>query len=131
MEALKLSITDLSRAVFTESYTSSEQTITSAGLLTLAHGLSTPPTLVQVHLKCTDAGGDDNFAQNDIVVINNNVSPNNSQDDSGHAVEISGGTNILIRMGANAQAYRYMDFTTGNSAALTNSKWALIVRAWA
>src|SRR5690606_31200663 len=52
---------------FTKSFTSPEQTITSAGALTIAHGLGVQPTLVAAKLVCTSA--DNGYAEDDEIVI--------------------------------------------------------------
>jgi len=105
---------------FTKSYTSADQTITLAGLLTLAHSLGVAPKLISPRLKCTstDAG----FAVNDVVEINNSLNG------GGQAI-YSDATNIYIRFSNNA--YNLPNKTTGINAALTSANWKLIMRAWA
>ena len=112
-------------SVFTESFTSSAQTVSAAGGLTLAHGLSGVPTLVQCRLKCTstDAG----YAVDDEVVITTQAGDNTN---TGLAVWPDA-TNVNVRFGSAATtSLQYLNKTTGALTALTDTKWQLIVRAW-
>lgn len=114
-------------ALFQESYDSGDQTISSAGQLTLAHSLSGVPRLIQYFLKCTDAAGEANFAQNDVV----QWGPYDGNDSTRHgfAGQVDS-TNITIRFSSDSNVFRYADATSGASTNLTNTKWALIVRAY-
>jgi hypothetical protein len=111
---------------FTSSYTSSAQTITSAGSLALAHGLGAMPTLIQLRLKCTTA--EFNYSVDDELIINPGISTTGTQN-RGVAV-VPDSTNVNIRFGSAASAIEGMDKTSGALAALTNASWNLIVRAW-
>jgi len=114
---------------FTGYYQTSDQAITSAGALTIAHGLGRTPVLVAAFLKCTDAGGEDNYAQNDVLATSFNA---DIADALSRGVSIvCDATNINIRFGSNANAFAVLDKTTGTASSITNSKWALIVRVWA
>jgi|10_taG_2_1085330.scaffolds.fasta_scaffold00808_5 hypothetical protein len=121
---------EVNAPIFTESYASSGQTITSAGQLTLAHGLAGSPKLVQCYIKCTDAGGDAGYSQNDEVIINNGSNDINVTADRGLSTQIDS-TNVTIRYGAQASScITILDGSDGTYAPITNTKWQLYVRAW-
>lgn len=112
---------------FTKSFTSTNQTITSAGLLTLAHSLGAAPTLMRFSLICTTI--DNGWAVNDIIEVAPGVTA--STGNSGFAV-YSDATNIYIRFGSLAtNPILYYNKTTGASIALTSANWRMIVKAWA
>ncbi len=111
------------------SYTSAAQTITAAGSLTLAHGLGATPTLIQARLKCIDAGGEANYAQNNEFVVYLGSMSDSAADSKGVAV-IPDATNLNVRFGSNATTFNALDKTTGALTGLTNTKWNIIFRAW-
>ena len=110
--------------VFAKKFTSSEQAITSAGSLTIAHGLGVKPELTQCSLICkiTEHG----YAVDDDIDL-----------PTGWAQTLRGisinrdTTNIEVRFGTEAAALYYLNKTTGAPAYLTNANWRLIVRAYA
>lgn len=105
-------------------FTSADQTITSAGLLTLAHGLAGTPTLFQARLKCVT--GQNNWIAGDQVIINNHIMATNK----GQAI-YADATNVYIRFASTADAYQLIDKTTGDPTAnVTNANWSFIVKAW-
>jgi hypothetical protein len=113
------------RAVW--SYTSGPQAITAAGPLTLAHGLGVAPTRLSARLRCIDAGGEGNFAQNQEVFI-----PITGMTDSGFAYGVTcyaDATNLNLRFGSQATPFFLLNATSGNVFNCTNVKWNLIVRA--
>ena len=107
--------------VFQDSYTSAEQTITSAGSLQLAHGLGAKPELVQFRLKCQTA--ELGYSIGDEVCFDNSAS------DKGVSCVIDA-TNINIRFSSALKAFYLLNKTTGNTNEITNSYWKLIVKAW-
>lgn len=110
---------------FTEAFTSTEQTITAAGALTLAHSLSSAPSLIQCRLICKTA--DQNYSVNDELIISS------SGDDSSASRGLSivpDATNINIRFGSAANSFSILNKTTGAITAIINSRWKLIVKAW-
>jgi len=104
------------------SYTSTEQTITSAALLTLAHGLGTVPFIIQCFVICRIA--EIGYSIGDILMVD----WGGLGADEGMSV-VCDSTNIYIRFGVNANALSATNKTTGASAALTNANWSLIVKA--
>lgn len=114
-------------AALTQSYASSGQSITSGGLLTLAHGFGDEPKLVSAHLQCTSADyswsvGDkifaDLFSASDSSVSRNN----NIRFDS---------TNLYVRFSSDTYPFITSHKTTGAFGYLTKSKWDFYLRAWA
>lgn len=109
-------------------YTSTGQTITAAGLLTLAHSLGAAPKLIVLKLKCIDVGGDGGYAQNDEVFI-----PVSGMSDSGFAYGVNcyaDATNIYVRYGSLATPFFLLNKSTGNVFNAANAKWNLLVRAY-
>jgi len=109
---------------FRKGFTSAEQTITSAGSLSLAHGLGVKPILTQVSLVCkiADAG----YSVGDDI----DIGVGNMPTTRGLSVNRTT-TSIEIRFGTEVGALYYVNKTTGGAAVLTNANWKLIVRAWA
>lgn len=104
-------------------FTSSEQTITLDSDLDVAHSLGARPTLVQVTLRCTDAGGDLGYAQNDEADFS---ASNTTTADRNYQWSMDA-TNVSIRTGVDISVLG----STFNGSSLTESKWKYIVRAWA
>lgn len=113
--------------VFTKSFESTQQTITAAGALTIAHGLGVKPKLIQAVLVCLVADG--NYAINDEVIVNTNAQTF-STTDRGISV-VPDATNLNVRYAANANTFMLLNKTTGVSFAATNSSWRLVLRAYA
>lgn len=111
----------------TKSFKSTEQTITSGGSLTLAHGLSVEPLFVTAELVCKTA--ELGFSINDVVQF-----PLSSEGASTASSGVSAkkdATNITIRFGSNSGALLVAHATTGVANYITNANWRLIVRAFA
>lgn len=109
----------------TAGFVSAQQVITSAGGLTLAHGLGSTPTLAQVRLICLVAEheysiGDELFVPFYITVAGTNT---------GVAI-VPDATNLNIRYGNGALTFNILTKTTGVFAAITNASWNAIFRAW-
>lgn len=113
--------------LFTKSFTSSQQTITAAALLTLPHSLATTPLFMRFSLVCTVI--DNDWAVNDVIEVAPGVTTS-----AGNAsfAAYSDATNIYIRFGSLAtNTIVYMNKTTGASVLLLNTSWRMVVRAWA
>jgi hypothetical protein len=113
-------------SVFTAQYVSSDQTITSGGLLTLAHGLGEAPKLVQLHLVCAVAQG--GWAVGDVIMVGNNQS---TSGDNRHTSAYFDATNVYVRFTDSGAAFTVAFKTTGVAVNLTNTSWRLRVRAFA
>ena len=116
--------------IFSEAYESSQQTITAAGSLTLAHGLSSTPKLYTAVLVCTDASGEHNYAQNDEVTISINIGDDGTGSNKG-VVIIPDSTNLNVRYSSGTNTFQVLDKTAGTLQVITNTKWAMVFRAWA
>jgi hypothetical protein len=105
-------------------YTSSEQTITPAGLLTLAHGLGSKPSLIASFLRCkvADAG----YSVGDEIEIPTTYM------DGGTRVSTfyTDGTNIYCRYSSSANVFAIGNKTSGAAVGVVNTSWRMIVRAW-
>lgn len=101
-------------------FQSPDQVITTAGSLTLAHGLGRTPQKVWFALVNQTTEG--NYSPGDVVF---SPSPA-SQPASNHGVSITvDGTNLNIRFGSNATTFELLNKTTGVSTSLTNSNWKI------
>lgn len=108
---------NLAAAFATVPYVSTEQTITSGGLLTLAHGLGARPSLVTYELKCTTAEG--GYSVGDYV----------QPVDPGFTSATINATNVAVRFASGA-AFVVGHKSTGANFNITAANWKLIVRAY-
>ncbi len=118
-------IAPAARSLFTAEYVSPQQTITTAGTLSLTHGLGAAPKLIRVTLVCTTAEGD--YVVNDEVewgLVGDAVA------DRG-VVIVPNATTIFVRYANNATVFGLPNKTTGTALNLTNANWRMVVRAWA
>lgn len=107
-------------------YVSANQTITSAGLITLAHGLALQPKLVMLELVCTTA--DAGYAISDVILMG----PQSTTTAANRVNAVYyDATNVNVRYSSDANCFVYANKTTGASAVLTNTSWRLRVRAFA
>lgn len=109
----------------TQKYVSPEQTITSGGLLTLAHGLGAVPSNVVLQLSCQTAEA--GYAVGDKPFVSFN------QSDGGTSIyntSYANATNVFVRFSNISSCFKIGHKTTGVSTTLTNANWKLIVRAW-
>lgn len=118
----------LSFLPLTKVYISAEQTITSNGALTLAHGLGVAPSLVFPVLICKTA--EFGYSVGDIIPAPLGTSTA-GDDTRGASVEIGGTTNILVRYNTAGQVFSVVHKTSAGTVGLTNANWRLIMRAWA
>lgn len=86
----------------------------------VSHGLGAAPTFITVRLICDDAGGDLGYSQNDEVFLQN-------WDDASYVLAAGADpTDVWVAIGANP-AFFIPNKSTGVAAALTASKWKLVV----
>lgn len=102
-------------------YVSSEQTITSGGLLTLAHGLGAAPSLIKPHIVCkvADAG----YAIGDKVIVTG------AEHDSPSSIRFDA-TNCYVRFTSSSSCFFIADKTTGVRTGITNASWRLVMKAY-
>lgn len=113
-------------SVFTSEYVSANQTITSGGLLTLAHGLGAQPKIVFLELICTTADG--GFAVDDVLMIGVNSA---TAGDNRHTSVYMDATNVYVRYSSTANVFTSGNKNTGTASLLVNGSWRLRVRAFA
>lgn len=112
----------------TKGYESPEQVITSAGALTLPHGMGVEPKIMQAVLVCKTA--ELGYSINDKVFINAHQQAPGDVLQQGVAV-VPDETNLNVRYGLAAAAFRILIKNTGGASNITNGNWRLIIRAWA
>ncbi len=113
-------------SVLSRSYVSPQQTITTGGLLTLAHGLGVVPKIISSELVFLTAEA--GYSVGDIVewVFSDEASGNTR----GVSI-VKDATNITVRYSNLANTFAAMNKSTGASAVLTNANLAFVVRAYA
>lgn len=117
----------LGKLPLTREYVSAQQTITSAGLLTLPHGLGLTPKRVEFDLVC--AAAENGWSVGDRVL---SVSPHQADSVANRSNAIyADSTNVYVRFTAAANCFTLANKSTGVNAALTNANWRLVVRALA
>lgn len=111
-------------------FESTAQTITAGGGLTIAHGLSAAPKMVQLHLSCT--GAENGYSIGDKLAVPAGIVPDASSA-SRNAGVTSDATNIYVRFGTGGSGQLFLagNKSSGSLVGLTNGNWALFVRAWA
>lgn len=114
---------------FTKEYVSPEQTITSAGGLTLPHGLGAAPKIYRCSLVCKTAEG--GYSIGDVLEVPHTLDLTDTLSNSRGISLVGGTTNITIRFVSNAVVYAAIRKDNGSVLALTSANWRLIVRAWA
>lgn len=112
---------------FSSYFESSQQSISSAGSLTLAHSLGRKPVLYFAVLQCTTA--EQGYSIGDEVsagVIDSSAAA------SGYGVSIvPDSTNLNVRFGSASTPFIILHKTNGSVQTITNANWRLVVRAWA
>lgn len=111
---------------FLRDYASPEQTITSAGQLTLSHGLAANPKSLGASLVCKVA--EHGYSIGDVVITTLGVQE--SANARGISITVDA-TTLNCRYGSNTNVFVIINKTTGAALACTNSSWRLVVRAWA
>jgi hypothetical protein len=108
-------------------YDSGNQTITTSGSLTLAHGLGAVPTLLQYTLVCQTAEA--GYSINDVVHISAPSQQISTTTTRGASIVVDA-TNISIRFCNSTDVFEVVRKDTGASFQLTNGNWRFVVRAW-
>lgn len=117
-----------SKDVFTKSYESAEQAITSAGLITMAHGFGAEPKDTRVLMICKTAEA--GWSVGDKLLVHLNSSTGNIGANRFNSLYFDS-ANIYLRYSDNAQPLIIAVKSTGVVQAVTNANWRVIVRAWA
>lgn len=111
---------------FTNGYISPQQTISSAGALSLMHSLGVSPAIIQLRMICVSA--DIGYSIGDEVVCQ--MCAGDQAANTGVSV-VPTNTKIEIRFGATANPMLLNHKATGATVFATSANWRLIVRAWA
>lgn len=114
---------------FTENYTSPLQVITSGGPLTLAHGLSSDPTLLQVEVECVANDAATGFVTGDKCFY---ITQDANSGNPGYGMSvISDATNLYIQFGSAPSPISLLNKTTGVGGSPTlNGNFQVRFRAW-
>jgi len=117
-------------AIIADDFISTGQTITSAALLQLGHGLArrgslVEPNFIQFHIKCTSA--ENGYSVDDLVMVEM-VNSTSSATSRVNGVSWDT-TDIFIRFSSATQVFIGSNKGTGASVVFDNSKWDLFVRA--
>lgn len=110
------------QAAGTSVFTSSDQTITGAGSLTLAHGLGTTPKNVWAALVCQTA--ELNYSVGNVVPLVGGNQPFAVSSSCGYGCVVDA-TNLNIRYGSSVGPgpFYLLDKTTGTATAITLANW--------
>lgn len=108
-----------------QGYTSSAQTITTAGLLTLPHGLDRAPKQITMSLTCVTA--EFGWSVGDVVFIG--VNSSTAAISRANTVYVDD-TNLYLRFSDDANCFVIGNKATGSPSALTNAKWSVTVGAF-
>jgi len=114
-----------SALLFSNGFKSSNQTITAAGTLTIAHGLGANPIVANSYIECTSAENGfsvgDRLRASDLFYTQNSTQNYNYQ-------YTTDATNIFVQFGANGILVK--NKSTGAIVVLTDANWVLVVMAW-
>lgn len=110
--------------ILTAIFTSTDQTITAAGQLILAHGLSGTPLIIIPVL--VNQVADLNYSAGDLVQVGYDGDSTNNR---GLGLN-SDATNITLRYGSSSGSFTVVNKTTGVRAAITNANWKLRILAY-
>lgn len=112
--------------IFSEEFISAEQTITTGGALTIAHGLTGTPKLVQALLRNKTA--ELNYSIGDEIDMAAINSGTDSMIQWGWATYISG-SNVKVAFGNTGMVVP--NAVGGVRSNITNGNWKLIIKVWA
>lgn len=112
-------------ATLTRIFESAAQAITSAGLLTLAHGLGLKPKVIRCYVECLTA--EHGHSIGDEVEVS--MFSYKGTATAGYSL-YADATNVYLRFHNNASPLVILD-NAGAPQRLTNASWSLYVRAFA
>ncbi|WP_347567159.1 terminase family protein [Mesorhizobium sp. WSM4904] len=119
---------DVATAKLQGFYESAQQTITSSGSLTLAHGLGVAPKLVGAFLVCV--GAENGYAVGDTIGVNPQSYYDGSAGGRGSTL-FCDASNVSVRFAANTNVYLMLNKGGTATVNFTNANWRLVIRAWA
>lgn len=126
LSAKTLTLPAANTPIMTASYTSTNQTISDGGVLTLTHALGSAPKFMRYSIICTSDDSGVEYVTGDAL----EVSPVN---------EFGGGFGFTVRPTSTTiivtfdgpSVFKVKKKTTAGAANIDLTKWALVVRAWA
>ena len=105
---------------FSADFVSSDQTITAAGALTIAHGLGRAPLFVQMALICQSS--DVGYTAG--MVVPYPVGQRSTTGFNNYGVTVvTDSTNLSVRYGSVSNVFPMMDFSNGDGANIDPTKW--------
>jgi hypothetical protein len=116
---------EISRTSYPNYYSSGQQTISSAGGLTLPHNLGKIPDLVLLTYQCISA--DNGYSVNDLLLNHTFNNTTSSVTVFGAAI-IPDATNLTVRFAVDTPVIP--NKTTGNAGAMDINKWKAIFTAY-
>jgi hypothetical protein len=102
--------------------------IPASGAATFAHGLAAMPSYVRAVLRCTNAGGDLGYSQNDELAIESTFMDNGTNDFPSFAVSANATNVYVVRFSNPAGSVFTLNRGTGVNAAIDTTKWEILVR---
>lgn len=116
--------------IFSKSFESTQQTITTGGSLTLAHGLGETPRLITCAIKNVSGGTIDGVPNNAEVPVANTANVLSINTEASNQTVRADSTNVYVQYPNLTNIY-VIHNTSGNPSFQNNSNWRLIVRAYA
>jgi hypothetical protein len=113
-------------SAITQKYESAQQSLSNGGLITLSHGLGVEPKIIDLYLICTSS--DSGYSAGD--KINANMNSSNSGSDKFNTYYFTS-SQIFVRFADSSTCFRAGNKGSGAANSLDNSKWDLVVRAYA
>lgn len=104
-------------------FTSSDQIITAAGALTIAHGLASTPKFFSIFLVCQTA--EFNYSVGDIIPLLGYSQGNNQ----GISI-VPDSTNLVCRYSTASATFSILNKTTGAGVNITNANWRVRIHAY-
>jgi hypothetical protein len=125
---LKAAVVAAAPSVLSESYTSTGQTITSSGTITLAHGMIAEPKIISAKLQCTAA--DSTYAIGDRIAVEMSTGSGGTGPARINGFRVDA-TNIVVSFSNETNCWIVVTKTGGGANTIDNSKWQLYIEAFA
>ena len=113
-------------ALISKPYVSTQQVITSAGLLTLTHGLGVEPRLINFYLVCVTS--DLGYSVNDKVLTSLVATTASTTSTSTLYFDA---TNIYFKFSDTTPTFLIANKSTGDAGGILISSWKLVIKAYA
>lgn len=110
-----------------EAFTSTDQTVTAGGSLTLAHGLGTTPTELTISLVCAVA--ENGYSVGDVVFVNAGLNAEGTANRGVSVVPDATNLNVRFGNGTGGNVFNIPHKTTGNASTCTAASWTCRFKA--